>query len=112
MTDKDMPDEIYVLKMDNSETFEQRISGFWDLDSSSGTRYTRTDIHDAVVAERDELRAVIAEMKGALKASDKELDSIKDDAFCEHDVGICSCAYWSCRERNKKALAAAEKVGG
>lgn len=32
--------------------------------------------------------------RNTLISARKELLLYKDDAFCEHEVGICSCEYW------------------
>ena len=97
MTDKDMPDEIFA-GMDSegcSYWVSQRHDAFDIFDIKPQQVFVRKDIHLAVVAERDELRAVIAEMKGALvKARTWTVYRSTDQQIIDD------------------ALAAAEKVGG
>ena len=101
MTDKDMPDEIFFAGMDSegcSYWVSQRHDAFDIFDIKPQEVFVRKDIHLAVVAERDELRAVIAEMKGAITHALREHGGFTIKGDTER---VC-----------KQALAAAEKMGG
>ncbi len=55
------------------------------------------------IAEHE--RALADKLAEALEKSQKELLLYKDDAFCDHQTGVCSCEYWRTVETNKAALA-------
>ena len=49
--------------------------------------------------------AVPKEVVEALRYAKEQMLIFKDDAFCDHQTGICSCEYWRCIEKIDKALA-------
>ncbi len=53
---------------------------------------------EAAQAERDAMRE-------ALKDADNELDWLDEDMdTCDHSAGVCTCSYWSMRQKMKAAL--------
>lgn len=62
------------------------------------------------------LREALATLKAenemlheALKDADNELDWLDEDMdTCDHSVGVCTCSYWSMRQKMKAALAGGE----
>lgn len=107
MTDHKMPDEIWIDSEDGND--DCVYTSQWRKEC---VKYVRNDLYTAVVAERDALLALCERMAGALEKTQKELLVTKDDAFCEHEVGICSCGYWDAVECAKQSLAAYEKHKG
>ena len=107
-----MPDVIFAWKNQPSINVENHSSGkSWssvdecENTEFESTKYTRSDIHEAVIAERDRMAEI-------LRAARKELLLIKDDAFCDHSVGICSCEYWRTIKRIDDVLKTEKMKGG
>jgi len=67
------------------------------------------DIEQALLRNHSQKKDVSVLVE-ALKMARKELLVTKDDAYCEHEVGICSCMYWNTLSCIDKALKAFGEV--
>lgn len=108
MTEK-MPDEIWVDKYWRAYSTDQ------DMEGLTYTEFVRKDIHQAVAAENEKLRAVVEEMKMALELVKR--DSIHHDATAlecrtlgKSEGNLFQCLELVTRVACEKALAAADEV--
>lgn len=109
MTDHKMPDVIFAREESHGH------AGTWCDVSDGCTSYTRTDIYDAVVAERDALRELCEGMAGTLKYARKELEKHADyKGIKDEDGALLNIKNdeWKECEHIDEALAAFEKHKG
>lgn len=55
-------------------------------------------------------KQIKADLCNALSAAKAELEMFKDDAFCDHSVGICYCGFHRTLDMIDEALAKAGEV--
>jgi hypothetical protein len=93
--DTNIPDVLWIHHQEDDGYVGENFDGARQYHEHYPTSYTRTELYAAVIAERDALRAVVVEMKAALKEC-----GVYPSGITYHDPALVA-----------KALAAAERAG-